>query len=459
MAVVKRADVPKLIKAVKQGDFSQIYLIFGERFLCQEAADELCAALLTDEGARKDRLQTIDGDLEDAGRTLGLLRTYSLFPGRRLIRVTDTRLFFSKGVAKTFWEKVDKARAANEPAKAGRYLAKMLDLAGLSLDDLDEDITALSASRWKTMFGFTRPQGNLDWVNDLLADLRATGARKKSELASADPAELYIKAFETGIPADNIIILTAEAVDKRKKLYKFIGKNGVILDLSVDSGGSSAARKDQESVLKDLIAKTLAGFNKKMDPRALPVFLERVGFHPVAAVLETEKLALYAGEAPTITREHIDAVIGRTREEALYELTEAITSGRLDQALLILARLQGNGVHPLAILATLRNHLRKLLLVRSFQELTDPVYRSGISYPAFQKSYLPAIKEAREEWPILWKGHPYATYNLFRQAEKYSCAGLQTGLKELLRAEYRLKGSAIPAPLVLDNLAFNLFRG
>lgn len=191
----------------------------------------------------------------------------------------------------------------------------------------------------------------------------------------------------------------------------------------------------------------------------LPVLLERVGFHPVAAVMETEKVALYVGEKELITRDDIDAIIGRTREEALYELTEAVTSGRLENGLLILAHLQDNGVHGLAILATLRNHLKKLLLIRSFQGLSSPVYKKSLSYPVFQKNYLPQLKEGKDEWSsLLWKNHPYGLYMLFKQAAQFSCEYLQEGLKEILNAEFKMKSSSVDSRLIMDSLLFNLMH-
>ena len=121
----------------------------------------------------------------------------------------------------------------------------------------------------------------------------------------------------------------------------------------------------------------------------------------MAVVIEAEKLALYVADRKTITRNDIDAIIGRTREEALYELTESVTSGKLEDGLLILAHLQDNGVHGLAILATLRNHFKKLLLVHSLQGLQSPAYTKSLSFPVFQKSYLPKLKEGRDEWSVL----------------------------------------------------------
>jgi len=82
-----------------------------------------------------------------------------------------------------------------------------------------------------------------------------------------------------------------------------------------------------------------------------------------------------------------------------------------------------------------------------------------LSFQVFQKSYLPQLKEGREEWTnILWKNHPYGLYMLFQQAARFSCEDLQARLKEVLDTEYRLKGSPVDPRLIMDNLLFNLIR-
>jgi DNA polymerase-3 subunit delta len=457
MPIYKRQDFPKLLSEIKQGATSQIYLVWGERYLCRSAAQELIDHLLPEEDRQATSLHHIDGDQEDFNKTLNLLKTYSLFSGPQIIRVTDSKLFYSKGVTKNVWDKACEKIERNETRQAQRYLLQMLNLAGISREDLDEeDITSLSAARWKKLFGFNKPQGNLSWVQDLLADSADMPSAKKLE---NDAADMFVQAYENGIPQDNTLVLLAEAVDKRKRLYKYIQKHGVILDFAIDSGGSAAAKRDQEKVLKELIHNTLAKYDKKIDPGTLPVLLERVGFHPVAAVMETEKLALYVADRKTITRDDIDAIIGRTREEAQYELTESVTSGKLEDSLRILAHLQDNGVHGLAILATLRNHLKKLLLVRSLQGLNSPSYTQSLSFQVFQKSYIPELKNDRDEWhALLWKMHPYALFMLFRQAAQFRCEDLQDGLKEVLAAEYRMKSSSVDNRLIMDNMLFSLMR-
>jgi len=458
MPVYKRQEIPKLLEQIKQGAALQIYLLFGERYLCRNAAQELIDHLLPAQKRQATSLQHIDGDQEDYSRTLNLLKTFSLFSGRTVYWVTDTKLFYSKGVAKSVWDKACEKNELNEPGQALRYLLQMLNLAALSPQEaVEENIASFSATRWKTLFGFSKPQGDLSWIQSLLAEMPAGSSPAKT--VETDAAAMYTLAFETGIPRNNILILLAEAVDKRKRLYKYIQEHGVIVDLAVDPGSSAAAKRDQDNVLKDLLHTTLTKYGKEMESQAIPVFLERVGFHPVAVVMEAEKLALYAGDRKTISRGDVDAIIGRTREEALFELTEAVTSGKLEDGLLILDHLQSSGIHGLAILATLRNHIKKLLLVRSLQEVKSPAYTKSLAYPVFQSSYLPKLKEGREEWTkLLWKSHPYGLFMLFRQAARFRCEDLQGGLKELLTAEYRMKGSSVDSRLILDSLIFNLMR-
>jgi DNA polymerase-3 subunit delta len=456
MPVYKRQDIPKLLDAIAQGTAAQVYLVIGERYLNRSAAGELIDRLLPEKESQATNLHQIDGDREDVNRTLNLLKSFSLFTGRQVFRVTDTKLFYSKGVARNLWDKACEKNEAEEPGQALHCLLQMLSLAAVSPREMaEEGIESLSSVRWQALFGFSRPEESLSWAQNLLAGLAPEAAAGKG--TKGDVTTQYTEAFEAGIPPNNILFLLAETVDKRKRFYKYIQQHGVILDLAVDPGSSKAARKDQDAVLKELLHSTLAEFGKKIEPQAVTVFLERVGFHPVAVVMEAEKLALYVGDQPRITREDVDAVIGRTREEALFELTEAVTTGKIETGLRILAHLQAGGVHPLAILATLRNHFKKLLIVRALQGLPTPAYSKSFSFSVFQKKYLPQLKEGREEWHgLLWKGHPYALYMLFRQAARFSCSDLQEVLREVLTAEYRMKGSPLDNRLVMDNLLFNL---
>ena len=150
MSVYKRQEIPKLLNEITQGITAQVYLLFGERYLCRSAAAELIDGLLPERETQAASLQHIDGDQEDCGRTLNLLKTFSLFPGRKIFWVTDTKLFYSKGVAKNIWDKACEQNERHEPQQALRYLLQMLNLAAVSPQEMvEEDIASLTASRWK----------------------------------------------------------------------------------------------------------------------------------------------------------------------------------------------------------------------------------------------------------------------------------------------------------------------
>jgi DNA polymerase-3 subunit delta len=452
MTVYKRRDMPGLLKNIAQSQTSQLYLIFGERYLGRQAATEILDQLLPDEKQRAGSLLMVDGDREEPVQTLNQLRTYSLFGGRRIISVMDSRLFLSQAVGKPLWDKACQSHQKNDLEATGRYLRQVMEIGEMTGSDLEE----LPEKTWKTKLGFDRPDEDLSWVNEVLGKTETSG-KETPPAGKQDITDQYMEAFDAGLPGGNTLILITETVDKRKKFYKYISTKGTVLDLSVDTGFSQAATTSQKEVLADIVSRTLAGFNKKIDSsRTMDIFLERVGFHPVAAALESEKLAFYTEDRDKVTVADLNEVVGRTREEAVFELSEAFSNRDLATALLITGRLIEKGLHPLAIVGTLRNHIRKMLLISAMQDLDNPAYSSGLSFPAFKGGYLERLKKERQDWPKDLPGHPYALYMMFKKTEKFSTAELKRALSELLAIEYSLKSSSLPDKIALESLFFRL---
>jgi len=448
MALIKRNDLPA---ALAQGTIplsGPVFLFFGERFLCREAADLLQEKLLT---ARPGAVQTIDGDLEDPMKTLSRLMTFSLLPGLQIFRVTDSRLFHSKTVVEELWNKARAAIASNSPDLARRHLQAMMEATGLMAEGTTQ-FSDIPAPEWQKLFGFGKPSESLQWADQLLQ------GNNKDQRAATAIADRYIEALEKGLPDRNLLLLTAETIDKRHRLFSWLKKKAVVVDCSVAVGGGSAAQNEQKEILREVMGKILKRFGKRIEPRAVELFLERVGFHPVAVAVETEKLVHFIGDQGTVTTEAVEEMVGRTREDALYELTDALSKRQAERTLTILAHLRQQGVHELAILASLRNYLRKQLVFRSLQHRAHPQWRSAMNAQDFQNNYLPALK-AEEQWTEFLQGHPYALYMSFTKACEYSCAGLKRWLAMLLEAEYRLKGSPLPPRLVLEEMLLAMIKG
>jgi DNA polymerase-3 subunit delta len=451
MALIKRAELASWLAqgGIKEG--GRVFLFFGERYLCREAADMLEESLLQQGGGV---VQAIDGDQEDPGRTLGQIMNFSLLPGRQIYRVTDSTLFYSRAVAKDIWAKAAQAHEAGKTESALRHIQGLTELAGL---DADETLADIGTDQWQELFGFARPTGDLAWVKRMLADA-GPQARVKSS-GAAGIADRYLVALEKGLPGQNYLILSAENIDKRKTLFAFIKKMGLIVDCSVDvKSSSAAARKEQAEVLREQAKKTLDFFKKKMETRAMDMLLERVGFHPVAVVMELEKLALFVEDRPLISCADLETMVGRTREDALFELTEAFGNRQVAATLVILGRLLENRIHALAILATMRNYTRKMLLFRSLQLQSSPSWQRGMQAAQFQEVYLPALRE-KGGWVEMLKVHPYALYMSFKKAENFSVSVLKEWLTLLLKTEFQIKGSSLPPTLLLEELFLSLFAG
>ncbi len=450
MPVYDRNKINSLIKEIKAGSTTPLYLLFGDRYLCQQAAKRITAALCAGKGTVHD----IDGDSEDVSTTLVKLRSFSLLPGSQVFRVNNSRLFHSRKVAKSIWNRAVKAKDDNKIERAAGYLRAMMEAGGLDSGDPANDPGQLSQSQWKKCFGFAKPAAKLHWTGELLADSTAATAPARPTPAG-DPPALLLTALEAGFPADNFLILLAEEVDKRKKLFKVLKETATVVDLSVDTGSGFQAKKTQQAVLQEQVGRILKQMGKTMAPRVAEQLFERVGFHPVAVVMETEKLALYVGEAQQITMEDLNAIVGRTRQEALYELTQAIGERNLDRALLVAGRLQENNIHGLAILATLRNYCRNLLLFRCLQDQDEYGIRPNMPAKIFQQQCLPALKQ-NKRWKKELSGHPFAVYMQFTTASAFSPATLRRWLELILGAEMRLKGSPIDADTVLQHLILSM---
>lgn len=442
MSVYQRSDIPKLLTAIIQGKPCPIYLLIGDRYLCQQAAEQLAEALLPEASARAQNLKLIDGDQEDPLQTLGLLKTYSLFGGRQVFRVVGSKLFHSKEVAKSVWDKAKAAHGRGDDKRAALFLGQ---LAAIGLCQ-PQDLVGLGEGQWQEAFAFAKP--DIGWLAGVLV---AEPEASAPVAAAGELAEQYLAALAAGWPEDNILMLLVETADKRKKLYAGLQKVGVVLDLSVAEGSSKAAREQQEAVLIDLVRSTLAEFGKTMEPRAVPVFLERVGFHPVAVVREAEKLALYSADTSRVTLADVQAMVARIREDAIFELTEAFSEQDISRTLTLASRLHEAGVHPLMMIAGLRKHLRTLMLVLSLRQSESPQYVEGMAFPVFQKGYLPVLKEGREEVLKQLPSHPYALYMMFVRAGRFSVTRLGTILVRLLEAEFALKSSPLPALTVLEH--------
>ena len=111
-----------------------------------------------------------------------------------------------------------------------------------------------------------------------------------------------------------VICYKYKKIDKRKKLYKIVAKNGVIYE----------SKKLYENQVSDWIRRVLAGAKYNIEPKASQMLVEFLGTDLNKINNELEKLKLIIPKGSPITADSIEENIGISKEFNNFELRKAI---------------------------------------------------------------------------------------------------------------------------------------
>ncbi|WP_299220416.1 DNA polymerase III subunit delta [uncultured Aquimarina sp.] len=111
-----------------------------------------------------------------------------------------------------------------------------------------------------------------------------------------------------------VICYKYKKIDKRKKLYKIVAKNGVIFE----------SKKLYENQVSDWIRRVLAGAKYSIEPKASQMLVEFLGTDLSKINNELEKLKLIIPKGEQITADKIEENIGISKEFNNFELRKAI---------------------------------------------------------------------------------------------------------------------------------------
>jgi DNA polymerase-3 subunit delta len=456
MPVVTKENFSRLLTEIEQGTLAPIYLLFGESYLVGSALTQLTERLVP-ESQRGTNLQVVDGAQADFRAILDGLNTFALFSGRKAAVVLSARIFSSRADLSGLFARSRAAYETGALDAAARTLLEALAYAGWSLDDLaSEAWRGIPAHLWQQTFGVDRHEPDMVWIDAVVAHAMERGMAAPER---RDEAALLEAALRRGFPSNHCLVVTAEAVDKRRSLYRLIEEKGVIVDFTVAAGTGREARTQQDALLKGLIRQTLGDAGKTMEPEALRLLMERVGFNLWALNNQLQQLIAFIGPEPAILREHVETISHHVREEALYELTAAVTAGSCASALALLYRLLDQGYHALQVLAALGNEIRRLIAARDFIDThlggrLDP----AMPYGAFQKTVHPLIKSRLAAGSPLLSMHPFALHKTLVRSAAASLGKLTGSLHHLFAAELALKSTGVSPRAVLESVVLRICR-
>ncbi len=237
--------------------------------------------------------------------------------------------------------------------------------------------------------------------------------------------EVLFPLFDSPVESTTFI-LVAEKIDKRKKYYKKIYDNGVIVELK-------RPFENQMPMWIDYIARK-SGLT--IHKEAIELIEQFVGINLAEINNEIVKLQAYLGDRTEIRAEDVMQVVSQSRVESVFELANAIGKNDRAQALTSLAHLLEQGQNEVGALALITRHIR---IIANLNDGLD----QGLS----------GIKLATKA------GIPqFFLTEYLSQAKRWKQPKIKQTLHSLLETDRALKSSPISPHIWLENFILQTCR-
>lgn len=458
MPEVTHTALQGLLSEIRGGTHYPVYLLHGDEFLYKSAFKALLDTILPISHQALN-YEPLEGDRVGFHEVVERLNTFPLIPSPKVVAVHGAQVFYASVAADEFLSKSKEAYDGDNFERAARYLLHVLSLAGVKVENLKDGSWARLFDK---EFGKSddvdgKALAETQWVDDVIQFcLREHMTMPDGQ----DDAGTLNEAIARGYPENHYLVLTTELVDKRRKLYKTIKKKGVVLDCSMPKGDRTAEKRQQQDALRRYMKEALGSSGKTLGREAFEVLYEKVGPELRRFSIELDKLVSFVGDRKEISSSDVEEASKRTKEDPIYEMTNAIGDRQAVRALFYLGSLLKGGMFSLQALSAVSNQIRKLLLAKDFvQGRHGRDWRPNLDYRVFQKKILPQLQ--RHESDLLTaKAHPYALYMTLKQSDNYTLEELVGALETLLETDKRLKRSGgQDARVVLERAVLQICGG
>lgn len=177
--------------------------------------------------------------------------------------------------------------------------------------------------------------------------------RESKSSADTKEVEALVRQFGDMPPYSYLIFVAPYKADKRRKLYKALAKEGLVLE-------SEPLRAWN---IQDWLQAKLQSIHKQMDRDAYAYFAGAVSMMQQISLSyldkEFDKLALFS-KAPRITKAELISVFSGLPEVSIFALLDAISARDGKKALMLLHRQLADGTYFTVLLALLTRHVRQL---------------------------------------------------------------------------------------------------
>jgi len=253
---------------------------------------------------------------------------------------------------------------------------------------------------------------------------------------TGEEAEALLAFLDRGLPEGCSLVVTAARIDQRSRLYKWFDANAEITSAKIESDRSGRLKEDQ---VVGFVRKRIAANGLAVPaPTVLAAIAQRAGTVVGELAQEIDKLCLAASDAGDISEDLVRTHVRDQAQAWVYDLTNAISSRRLDQAQPLVERLLAQGEPPLRLLATLASHVGDLIEAAG---ALASVPRSALqgSPGGFAKSAYPRLPQA---FRARFKSG-FRAYYVLRGASAFRPTELRRLHRDLVELDLKLKSSSI----------------
>lgn len=221
-------------------------------------------------------------------------------------------------------------------------------------------------------------------------------------------------------PAVCLVLCVNGSVDKRTKVVKAAASMGKLVEFPYLRGRE----------LEQWILQRGNELGLSWEGGALSYLIQRTGQGLAQLELELQKLAAYTEGTGLVRRREIELLVPESRESRVFALTDAVLAKNREQALYVLEELLRQGEKPIALVGLLAYQVRVV----------------GLAKAALEQG------TASRDVAKTLKVHPFVAQKAVAQSRRFGWDELYDLIRKLAAADLKLKSTALPAQLVLEEV-------
>lgn len=250
-------------------------------------------------------------------------------------------------------------------------------------------------------------------IKMILVDRASIFANSPKKTVSDDDL-IALEDYMKHMNPDTHLIFIHDKVNKAKKITKLVKKYGVLKECN--HGGN----------LNGFVKELLTGY--QLEPRVIPLLLERVGENVALLQKECEKLKLCKWEEKAIATSDVEALVHKTITLDIFHFIDTIIQRKKEEAIEIYREMLKYNEEPIKIVVMLSNQFR---LMYQAKEL---------------------IRQGYRESDIATKlgAHPYSVKLALQKSRAYESNYLLSILEQLADLDYQIKSGQVEKELALE---------